>query len=47
MPPLLEQLANADVIDASVVLLARRYDAIVVTSDPTDIRRIDVDIVVC
>jgi hypothetical protein len=40
---------TADVIDASVVLLARRHDAIVVTSDPTDIRRIDVDvdIVVC
>jgi len=30
-----------DVVDASVVLLARRHVASVVTSDPEDLRRID------
>jgi len=33
--------ATADVIDASVALLARRHDAAVVTSDPDDLRRLD------
>jgi predicted nucleic acid-binding protein len=32
---------TADVIDASVALLARRHDAVVVTSDPDDMRRLD------
>ncbi|MBI4704927.1 MAG: PIN domain nuclease [Deltaproteobacteria bacterium] len=32
---------TADVIDASVVLLARRHGAVVVTSDPDDLRRFD------
>lgn len=32
---------TADVVDASVALLARRYSAIVVTSDPDDLRRLD------
>lgn len=32
---------SADVVDASVVLLARRHRARVVTSDPDDLRRID------
>jgi len=32
---------TADVIDASVVLLARRHRAPVVTSDPDDLARID------
>ncbi len=30
-----------DVVDASVVLLARRHDAAVVTSDPDDLTKID------
>lgn len=30
-----------DVVDASVVLLARRLDAPIVTSDPNDLKRID------
>ncbi|MCC7543057.1 MAG: PIN domain nuclease [Deltaproteobacteria bacterium] len=40
---------SRDVVDASVALLARRHAAIVVTSDPDDIRRIDstLDLVVC
>lgn len=29
-----------DVIDASVALLARRYSAVIVTSDPEDLRRL-------
>ena len=39
----------SDVVDASVVLLARRHSARVVTSDPHDIRRIDaaLDLVPC
>lgn len=32
---------TADVIDASVAILARRHGAVVVTSDPDDIRRLD------
>ena len=32
---------TADVIDASVVLAARRLGALVLTSDPEDIRRLD------
>ncbi|MHB8690028.1 MAG: hypothetical protein ACYDHH_02165 [Solirubrobacteraceae bacterium] len=32
---------TADVIDASVVLLARRFDAAVVTSDDADLRALD------
>lgn len=30
-----------DVIDASVVLLAREFDGVVVTSDPDDLNRLD------
>ena len=32
---------TADVVDASVVLLARRVDGVAVTSDSDDLRRID------
>lgn len=32
---------TADVVDASVVVLARRHDLRVVTSDPDDLRRLD------
>ena len=32
---------TADVVDASVVLLARRLDGVAVTSDSDDLRRID------
>lgn len=40
---------TADVIDASVALLARRHRAAVVTSDPDDLRRLDpgLPLVVC
>ena len=40
---------SRDVVDASVALLARRFRAAVVTSDPDDLRRIDpdIDLVVC
>jgi hypothetical protein len=40
---------TADVVDASVALLARRLRAVVVTSDPDDLRRLDplVNLVVC
>jgi hypothetical protein len=40
---------TADVVDASVVLLARRHRATVVTSDPEDLHRIDpkLDLVTC
>ncbi|MBK6580256.1 MAG: hypothetical protein IPG17_29640 [Sandaracinaceae bacterium] len=34
-----------DVVDASVVLLARRCGACIVTSDPDDLRRIDPNVV--
>ena len=33
-----------DVIDASVVMCARRYDQPVVTADPDDLRRLDASI---
>ena len=32
---------SADVVDASVALLARRWSAVVVTSDPDDLNQID------
>lgn len=40
---------TADVIDASVAILARRHGAIVVTSDPADLHRLDpgLTLVVC
>jgi predicted nucleic acid-binding protein len=40
---------TADVIDASVALLARRHRAAVVTSDPDDLRLLDarLEIIVC
>jgi predicted nucleic acid-binding protein len=40
---------TSDVVDASVALLARHRGAVVVTSDPADLRRIDpsLDLVVC
>jgi hypothetical protein len=33
--------ATCDVIDASVVLLARALDGVAVTSDPEDLHRLD------
>jgi hypothetical protein len=41
--------AVADIVDASVMLLARRHNASVITSDPDDLARIDsgVPLVVC
>jgi hypothetical protein len=38
-----------DIVDASVVLLARRMGARVVTSDPTDLTKLDphLDVVTC
>ncbi len=41
--------STKDIVDAHVVLVARREGAIVMTSDPDDLRRIDPDIelVVC
>lgn len=41
--------STAGVVDASVVVLARRYGATVVTSDPSDMRRLDpkVSVVAC
>jgi hypothetical protein len=38
---LLAETATADIVDAHVVICARRTGRIVVTSDPGDIRRID------
>ena len=35
---------TADVVDASVALLARRHEAVVATSDPDDLRRLDADL---
>lgn len=35
------EAGTKDVVDASVVLLARRYAATIVTSDPEDLRKID------
>jgi hypothetical protein len=37
---------HPDVIDASVVVSARRHQAVVVTSDPKDIRRLSADVVI-
>jgi predicted nucleic acid-binding protein len=41
--------ATSDVVDASVVLLGRKLAAIIVTSDPEDLRRVDpgAQLVVC
>jgi hypothetical protein len=41
--------ATADVVDASVVILARTVGGVTVTSDPVDLRRIDqgIDLVTC
>lgn len=36
--------STSDVVDASVALLARRHSAVVVTSDPDDLRRLDPDL---
>lgn len=38
---LLAETATADIVDAHVVICARRTGQVVVTSDPGDIRRID------
>ncbi len=38
---LLAETATADIVDAHVVICARRAGQVVVTSDPGDIRRID------
>jgi hypothetical protein len=38
--------ATSDVIDATVVIAARRHAAMVVTSDPDDLRRIDPGLVI-
>lgn len=40
---------TADVIDASVTILARRHAAVVVTSDPADLHRLDsgLSLVIC
>ena len=40
---------TTDVVDASVVLLARRHRAVVLTSDPDDLARIDpgVEVALC
>jgi len=41
--------ATSDIVDASVVILARIVDGVTVTSDPDDLRRIDqgIDLVSC
>ncbi|MPV50462.1 hypothetical protein GCG21_10695 [Pseudactinotalea sp. HY160] len=41
--------ATADVIDASVVLLSRAVEGVLVTSDPVDMRRLDpaIDLALC
>ena len=43
------QSGGKDIVDASVALLAQREDAVVVTSDPDELRRIDhqLELVVC
>jgi hypothetical protein len=43
------ETGTRDVVDASVVLLARRLGAPIVTSDPGDLRRIDpgAELIVC
>jgi hypothetical protein len=40
---------TSDVIDASVVLVSRSADGVVVSSDPEDLRRLDpgINVVVC
>ena len=40
---------SSDVVDASVAILARRLDAVTLTSDPDDLRRLDpaIDVVRC
>lgn len=38
---LLGRSGTSDVVDASVVISARRHQALVLTTDPEDIRRID------
>jgi hypothetical protein len=41
---LLAATGTRDVVDAHVVLLARKLNALVVTSDPDDLRRLDADL---
>ncbi len=41
---LLGRTGTSDVADASVVLAARLHEALVVTTDPADIRRLDPDL---
>ena len=41
---LLGRTGTSDIADASVVLAARRYEAIVVTTDAADIRRLDPEV---
>jgi hypothetical protein len=41
---LLAETATADIVDAHVVICARRTGQVVVTSDPGDIGRIDPDL---
>jgi hypothetical protein len=40
---LLGRTRRRDVVDASVVISARENDAVIVTSDPDDLRRLDPD----
>lgn len=41
---LLGRRGGSDVVDASVVICARRHRQVVVTSDPQDLRRLDPDL---
>jgi hypothetical protein len=41
MGPLLSVAGTTDVVDAHVVVLARRLDAVVYSSDPDDLRKLD------
>ena len=43
------QRQSRDVVDASLALLARRLSAVVVTSDPNDLKHLDskIDVLVC
>ncbi|QGH70515.1 hypothetical protein [Pseudactinotalea sp. HY158] len=43
------EFATADVINASVVLLSRAVEGVLVTSDPDDMRRLDpaIDLALC
>jgi malic enzyme len=43
---LLGRSGTSDVVDASVVLSARSHKAVVLTSDPEDLRRIDPDVAI-